>query len=314
MDIHNLNELMAKIQVHNMINADVEVVNNSPLMMIGKGRQGAVFKLSDELCVKVYGNIDDREREYYALSLGQHTDLFPRIYGSGPLYIAMEMINGVDLREFLQSQPLTDEISSKLINMLITFKEIGFERIDHHKRQIYLQPDGTLKVIDVARCVWRDRVYPYPRKLLTSLGEKNKEVFLSYVQTFAPLLYEEWQHYILMEEKARQIYQKLIELPQEKDQLISLSSKLLTTVDEGKYGFQLESLVQKVFKEEWIKTMLAKGIDTDVVLQKIDEYLAEKESFYKIENHLHHGRHPHRSKQPHQNRQTNSNRRPPPNR
>ena len=42
----------------------------------------------------------------------------------------------------------------KLIQMLITFKEIGYERIDHHKRQIYIQSDGSLKVIDVARTVW----------------------------------------------------------------------------------------------------------------------------------------------------------------
>ena len=80
----------------------------------------------------------------------------------GPLYIAMDFISGIDVREYLQSQPLTEELSMKLIQMLITFKEIGYERIDHHKRQIYIQSDGSLKVIDVARTVWRDRVYPYP--------------------------------------------------------------------------------------------------------------------------------------------------------
>ncbi len=60
-------------------------------------------------------------------------NLFPKIHAHGPLYIAMDLINGVDLREYLQSQPITPELSSKLIEMLITFKEIGFERIDHHK-------------------------------------------------------------------------------------------------------------------------------------------------------------------------------------
>ena len=114
----------------------------------------------------MFGNTEDCEREYYALSLGQHTNLFPKVYDKGPLYIAMDFIRGVDLREYLQSQPLTEELSMKLIQMLITFKEIGYERIDHHKRQIYIQSDGNLKVIDVARTVWRDRVYPYPRKLL----------------------------------------------------------------------------------------------------------------------------------------------------
>ena len=105
----------------------------------------------------------------------------------------MEIIRGVDVREYLQSQPLTEELL-KLIQMLITFKQIGYERIDHHKRQIYIQSDGSLKVIDVARTVWRDRVYPYPRKLMNSLGEKNKAIFLAHVQEISPELYEEWPH------------------------------------------------------------------------------------------------------------------------
>ena len=51
-----------------------------------------------------------------------------------------------------------------------------------------------------------------------------------------------------------------------------LSNKLLTTNDEQIYVTQLESLVQKVFKEEWVKTMLARGTDPDVVMEKIDKH------------------------------------------
>lgn len=263
---------MGEIEVTNIVNSDVDVVNHSPLTMMGKGRQGAVFQFSDEICVKVFGNTEDCEREHYALTLGQHTNLFPKVYAKGPLYIAMEIIKGVDLREYLQSHPLTEELSMKLIHMLITFKEIGYDRIDHHKRQIYLQPDGNLKVIDVARTVWRDRVYPYPRKLLTSFGEEYKEIFLSHVQALSPELYEEWKHYIRMEELSRQIYQTLLNKPSKKDKLTDLSHTLLTTNDEQIYVTQLESLVQKVFKEEWVKTMLARGIDPEVVMEKMDKH------------------------------------------
>lgn len=274
MDTKELKKYLKRITVRNVENADVEVENYSPLEMIGKGRQGAVFKFTDGICVKVFGNEEDCEREYYALLLGQHTNLFPKVYAKGPDYIAMEMINGVDLREYLQSQPLTKELSAKLIEMLITFKEIGFERIDHHKRQIFIQPDGNLKVIDVARTVWRDRVYPYPRKLLTSLGEDYKAMFLEHVQELAPELYEEWQHYIRMEELSRQIYENVLNEYREsrKDQLKIKSKKLLTTNDEVKYKISLEGLMHKVFKEEWVKTMLAIGYDPEKVMKKIDEY------------------------------------------
>lgn len=275
-----LDKLVTRITVQNQVNADVEVVNHSGLRMIGKGRQGAVFYFSDGICVKVFGNVEDCEREYYALSLGQHTNLFPKVYAKGNLYIAMEIIKGVDLREYLQSQPLSRELSRKLIEMLIVFKEIGYERIDHHKRQIYLQPDGSLKVIDVARTVWRDRVYPYPRKLLTSLGEENKAIFLSHVKEMAPQVYEEWLHYIRMEELSRQIYGVLIQNPDKYKKL--KTSKLQTRDDEQNYVTLLSGLMHKVFKEEWVKTMLALGHDPDAVMGKIDEFLAKRGQGEKI--------------------------------
>lgn len=278
MDIQNIDPLINRIKVRNIVNADVEVVNNSPLLMMGKGRQGAVFQVNDAICVKVFGNTEDCDREYYALSLGQKTDLFPKLYGKGPLYIAMEIINGVDVREYLQSQPLTKTLSAKLIEMLLTFKRIGFERIDHHKRQIFIQSDGNLKVIDVARTVWRDRVYPYPRKLLNSLGEENKALFLAHVQEMSPELYEEWRHYMRMEEIAKEITKLLLPQTKEIDIVKALSDSLLTTKDEKNYVVLLEGLVHKVFKEEWVKTMIARGVDPEKVMEKIDEYWNNREN------------------------------------
>jgi predicted Ser/Thr protein kinase len=272
MDTQFLEQCVQEIQVRNVENADVDVVNNSPLVMIGKGRQGAVFQVTDDICVKVFGNLEDCDREYYALSLGQQSDLFPRVYAKGPLHVAMEIIRGVDLREYLQSQPLTKELSIKLIHLLTTFKEIGYERIDHHKRQIFIQEDGKLKVIDVARTVWRDRVYPYPRKLLNSLGKEYKQLFLSHVQALSPELYEEWQHYIQMEALSHQILQQLINETPDEEAAITASKELLTMNDEQNYNNQLENLVHKVFKEEWVKAMLAQGYDLEEVKAKLDEY------------------------------------------
>ena len=269
MDVQRLRQNVTQIKVTNLPYADVDVENLSPLKMIGKGRQGAVFKINSEICVKVFGNEEDCEREYYALSLGQHTDLFPKVHDKGPLHIAMDFISGVDVREYLQSQPLTEELSLKLIQMLITFKEIGYERIDHHKRQIYIQPNGRIKVIDVARTVWRDRVYPYPRKLINSLGEQYKRTFLSHVQKLSPELYAEWLHYIEMEEFSRQMTKTL--LTQSTDIESIQSDLLLNSKAEKEYSKRLEDLVYKVFKDEWVKVMLAKGVDPDVIMDKIEE-------------------------------------------
>jgi predicted Ser/Thr protein kinase len=240
-----------KIRVQKFEDEDVAVENSSSLEMIGKGRQGAVFKINEQACMKVYGEEEDCDREYYALSLGKNTDLLPKVYCKGKNFVVMEMVYGVDLREYLQSNPLTKELSHQLIQMLITFQKIGYERIDHHKRQIYLQEDGSLKVIDVGRTVWRNRTYPYPRKLLQSLGAEYKAVFLEHVKELAPELYNEWQHYMHLEEISRQIHQKLQENQKiDFDSLSKETETLLTTTDSKVHYKKLLGLVRKVVKEE----------------------------------------------------------------
>lgn len=263
-----------KIKVQNLFNQDVDVENPTPLEMIGKGRQGAVFLVSEDACMKVFGNIEDCDREYYALCLGQKTNLLPIVYAKGANYIVMELIKGVSLREYLESEPLTKELSLKLIEMLVTFQKIGFERIDHHKRQIYLMPDGNLKVIDVARTVWRDRTYPYPRKLLNSLGVDYKEIFLNHVQEMAPELYQEWQHYMKMDDMARQIYRVVTnrKLPAN-EEIMNVSQPLLTTKDEKKHYEKLEGLVRKVYKEEWIKDLIVQNKDSEKIKTEIKKYM-----------------------------------------
>ena len=269
MDLNDLDRIVNNIYVATVPDEDVVVLNKSPLEMIGKGRQGAVFRVTDDIVVKVYGDPEDCEREYYAMSLGQHTDLLPKLYKKGENYIAMEMVKGIDLREYLQSQPLTEQLSQKLIEMLITFKKIGYERIDHHKRQIYIQDDLSLKVIDVGRTVWRNRVYPYPRKLLNSLGEDYKQTFLDHVKTFAPKLYEEWEHYIQMEEVAKTLAQELMKEKVNKKRLKRSHEELSTLLDPDVYNQSVENLFFKIFKEEWVRIMLARGADPDEIVAKL---------------------------------------------
>lgn len=285
MDLTKLDKWINLIEVKTVKNDDVEVVNDSPLKMIGKGRQGAVFKVDKNLCVKVFGKAKDCENEYYALSLGQTSKIVPQVFTKGPKYIAMELVKGVNLREYLLTQDLTMALTVKLINMLITFKEIGFTRIDHHKRHIYIQADGNLKVIDVGKSVGGNRFYPYPCKLLSSLGEKNKDIFLSHVKIVEPQLYNEWMHYIRVEELSREIYQLLMKQSGETDINKTISKKLLTIKDEKKHLSLLRQLIEEVFEEEWIKVMLARGYKPEEVMGEIKDYIDSLES----QKHTYHG-------------------------
>src|SRR5690348_1765128 len=78
--LDQLPERIKNIKVINKVNEDVEVINPTLFSMIGKGRQGAVFTWTPDVCFKIFGNEEDCEREHYALSLGQKTGLFPKVY------------------------------------------------------------------------------------------------------------------------------------------------------------------------------------------------------------------------------------------
>lgn len=263
-DCNEIEEYVKSITVLSHEDAEVTVQNNTSLSMIGKGVHGAVFQINENVCVKVYGEEDVCARELYALSLGQHTTLFPKVFCSGPKHIAIEMVYGIDLREYLQSQPLTKNLSEKLINLLITYKKIGLERIDHHKRHIFVQDDGNLKVLDVGTTVWRNRVYPYPRKLLNSLGKQYQELFMEHVKEMAPELFEEWQKYIEMEKYATLLHEKYFAQEEVKPKKWKKEGKVLLT-GEHEWDTKIEDLVRKVHKEQWIKALTAQGVDIEYV-------------------------------------------------
>ncbi|MCA1029728.1 hypothetical protein LCL95_01625 [Bacillus timonensis] len=261
---------------------DVSVVNKSNLKFIGKGVHGAVFELSDNVVVKIFGDEDVCAREHYALSLGQGTNLLPKVYCHGPKFIAMEKIEGIDLREYFQSQPLTKEMSAKLIQLLVTFKEIGYQRIDHHKRHIFIQYDGSLRVLDVGTTVWRNRVYPYPRKLLNSLGKQYKNLFLQHVKEMNPDLYEEWRTYIEMEQHAALLHEKYFSKDNVDVKKVRKDSKILST-KSNEWAEKIEDLIYKVHKEQWVKKMVAKDIKPKLVKKAVKEIEAEYENDKNLE-------------------------------
>ena len=121
-------------------------------------------------------------------------------------------------------------------------------------------------------------------------------MFLSHVQELAPELYQEWQHYIRMEEISRQIYHVLINEKKDTNVVKTLSKRLLTTKDEANYVILLEGLLHKVFKEEWVKTMLALGEDPESVMELIDQYWDNRENANQHGAGGHHGKGRHREK------------------
>jgi predicted Ser/Thr protein kinase len=164
---------------------------NYPL--IGMGAQGAVFKISEERCVKIYSNTLQAQMEVEALKAGQHLPFFPRLYGYGENYIVMEYFNAPTLKEYIRNCTFIPEsITRKLLFILGEMRNAQFTMIDAPLRDIFVLENEELKVIDHVNAF--KRIHPVPLKLLRDLNMMLlKESFLSQVRKLEPDTYKTWQ-------------------------------------------------------------------------------------------------------------------------
>ncbi|WP_226679216.1 protein kinase family protein [Mesobacillus jeotgali] len=166
---------------------------NYPL--IGMGSQGAVFKLSEEKCVKIYTDQLQANMEAEALKAGQHLSFFPRLYETGSNFVVMEYFNAPTLKEYLRNCTyIPESITKKLLSMLNAMKKTNFTMIDAPLRHIFVLENEELKVVDHVNAFKRQ--HPVPLKLLRDLNIiLLKDSFLSRVKKLEPDTFKTWEEY-----------------------------------------------------------------------------------------------------------------------
>ncbi|WP_198508918.1 hypothetical protein [Bacillus sp. FJAT-44742] len=173
----------------------LEIHNPTSFPLIGMGSQGAVFKLSEEKCVKIYEDPVQAEMEGEALKAGQHLPFMPKLYETGQNYIVMEYFNAPNLKEYLKNcMFMPENIARKLLDILDGLKSAGFTMIDAPLRHIFVMENEELKVVDHVNGFKRN--HPVPLKLLRDLKIiLLKESFLMHVKKLDPVTYTEWDDF-----------------------------------------------------------------------------------------------------------------------
>ena len=159
--------------------------------LIGKGHQGAVFRVDEDQCVKIYGNPVHAAQEQAVLLASQNLSFIPKVYETGSNYVLMEYLKGPDLNTFLKKQSaLSEEITKRLLDILTTMKKSGYKQIDAPLRHIIITNNGFKLV---------DHVYSFTRKqdrpleLFQNLHERGfLDSFLKQVKSMDPSTYNEW--------------------------------------------------------------------------------------------------------------------------
>lgn len=164
--------------------------------LIGDGKDGEVYRLTNDKCIKVFFKEETQSRELRALQTGQSSPVIPRLYSYGANYIIMECINGISLSHLLKKErKITEELTKKILFMLAELKRIGFTRLDSEVRHILINKDGDLKVIDHKRAFTSNS--SVPTKLLKGFKKYRLEnEFLSHVKNIQPSIFHAWKEHI----------------------------------------------------------------------------------------------------------------------
>lgn len=175
---------------------ELDVNNPTSYPLIGKGIQGAVFRLSEDRCVKIFLKEKNAKKEKEALIKGQDLPFMPRFYEAGPNYIIMEYIEGPSLRDYLKEQgTISQSITQQLVSMKREMRRLGFTNLDRCViRHIFVDNQQVLKVVDHASSYDQK---PIPVRLLDTLTELGLiEPFMQQVKVMDSELYFEWNNFL----------------------------------------------------------------------------------------------------------------------
>lgn len=137
------------ISVKSVLGKVVEVHNSTNHVLIGKGKQGAVFKISPERCVKIFATQKHFEQERDAYMRAQGSCITPKLYEIGPNYLIMEHIKGLTLNKHLEKKRMISiELTKQILFIFREMKRLGFTRLNVRLKHVIITQEHGLKIID----------------------------------------------------------------------------------------------------------------------------------------------------------------------
>ncbi|MDZ5252935.1 hypothetical protein [Clostridium sp. LIBA-8841] len=147
---------------------------------LGEGHNGVVFLLEENKVIKIFRRVTVWNDESSILKRVGKSRFFPKMYESKEGYIVREYVEGIRLDKYLRRNSLDESLCKELYLMILDFEKLGFKRIDIRCKDIYIQNDYTLKIID-PKNNYKKRV-SYPRHLFKGLYKRNElDRFLNYL-------------------------------------------------------------------------------------------------------------------------------------
>ncbi|APM39675.1 serine/threonine protein kinase [Clostridium kluyveri] len=158
---------------------------------LGCGHNGIVYLLKDNKVIKIFKDKDICKNEYELLKKTEKSKYFPQVYSHGPYYIIKDYVPGERLDYYIRKNGINKKISCEIIKLLMEFKELEFTKLDIRCKDLYIDNDFSIKVIDPRNNYSRGGNYPrHLMKGLYKLGVLDE--FLKIVKEQYNEVYREW--------------------------------------------------------------------------------------------------------------------------
>ena len=160
--------------------------------LLGEGHNGIVYEVPGNKAIKIFTNKKVCKIEAEILYRVKKSKYFPRIYKNGDYYILRDMVNGIRLDDYIKENGLSQQLIYNLYRLINEFKALKFTKLDARCRDIYVNKNERLMVIDPKQC-YRRKV-DYPRHLMKGLdGIDVLEEFLRGIYIIDRRKAEEWE-------------------------------------------------------------------------------------------------------------------------
>lgn len=187
-----------KIRVYRNINntgrvtGKVIVENPQNQEMIGRGYQGAVFKYSDDKCIKVFARICDAKVEAEVYKSMKDNAVIPKLFGFGENFIIIEYIKGVTLDDYLWKKGyISTNITRQMLDIIRNTKYKNYNLTDVQLDNIIVDKDENLKLIDLGEILSVDERPSFLFKVINDMKKLNS--FLEQVKQFDYSLFKTWE-------------------------------------------------------------------------------------------------------------------------
>lgn len=167
-----------------------DVIRNSDFL--GKGNNGVVYKIDKKKIIKVFNDEKVCKKELSILKASSKCDSFPQVYEHGDYYIIRDFVDGIRLDKYINKNPLNKEIVQSIVNLISDFQKLNYKKLDMRCKDLYLQEDFSLRVIDPKNNY--SKHMSFPRHLMKGIYKRNQiGEFFYYLHDIDINLYEKWK-------------------------------------------------------------------------------------------------------------------------